>query len=184
MALEAADDVGKHSFPDGHLVWIVVSGALKHTHACHQHHFHHNTYWFLKGGGGGGGRLGLVRRWWFAVSAPALFSMMSSPLPFVHSATSTVHSSPWPCRQRPTGEDIRWLDRLASVTATWDSRPHAPDMPNVRSCPRQHLAITHKLGEETLRLTAGSSGNGCIHPRDWVGHLNRDERRRRWLVGC
>ena len=55
MALEAADDVGKHSFPDGHLVWIVVSGALKHTHACHQHHFHHNTYWFLKGGGGGGG---------------------------------------------------------------------------------------------------------------------------------
>ena len=42
--------------------------------------------------------------------------------------------------------------------------PHTPDMPNVRSCPRQHLAIIHKLGEETLRLTGGSSGNGRIHP--------------------
>ena len=28
-------------------------------------------------------------------------------------------------------------------------------------------------------FTGGSSGNGCIYPRDWVGHLNRDERRRR-----
>ena len=62
---------------------------------------------------------------------------------------------------------------------TADSRPHTQDMPNVRSCPRQHLAITHKLGEETLRFTGGSSGNGCIHPRDWVRHLNRDEWRRR-----
>ena len=34
------------------------------------------------------------------------------------------------------------------------------------------------FGEETLRFTGGSSFNGCIHPRDWVGHLNRDERRR------
>ena len=41
----------------------------------------------------------------------------------------------------------------------------------------QHVAITHKLGEETTRFTGRSLGNGCIHPRDWVGHLNRDERR-------
>ena len=49
------------------------------------------------------------------------------------------------------------------------------EMPNVRSCPRQHLAITCKPGETILRLTGGSSGNSCIHPRDLLGHLNRDE---------
>ena len=41
------------------------------------------------------------------------------------------------------------------------------------------LAITHKLGEESLQLSGGSLGNGYIHPRDWVGHLNWDEQRRR-----
>ena len=69
--------------------------------------------------------------------------------------------------------------RVSPQHETADNRPHTPDMPNVRSYPRQHLAITHKLGEETLRFTGGSSGNGCIHLRDWVGHLNRDERRRK-----
>ena len=65
-----------------------------------------------------------------------------------------------------------------SASATWDRRPHTPDMPNVPSCPRHHLAITHKLGEETLWVhwSGVSSGNVCIHPRDWAGHLNRDER--------
>ena len=71
------------------------------------------------------------------------------------------------------------LDRLASAPATWDSRLLIRDMPNVHSCPRQPLAITYKLGEESLRFTGGFLGNGCIHPRDWVGHLNRDERWRR-----
>ena len=52
------------------------------------------------------------------------------------------------------------------------------------SCPRQHLAIAHKLEEETLRLTGWSSGNDCIHPRDWVGNLNREERRRRRNHQC
>ena len=33
-------------------------------------------------------------------------------------------------------------------------------MPNARSCQRQHLAITHKLGEETKRFTGGSSVDG------------------------
>ena len=45
---------------------------------------------------------------------------------------------------------------------------------------RHNLTITHKLGEETLRFTGGgSSGKGCIHLRDWVGHLNWDEWQRR-----
>ena len=41
------------------------------------------------------------------------------------------------------------LDRLVSVHVTWDNRPHTPDMPNVRCCSRQHMATTHKAGEET-----------------------------------
>ena len=89
----------------------------------------------------------------------------------------------WPQSPEPPPTHNVWhWDRPASVPATWDSRQHrprAPDMPNIHSCLRQHLAISHKLGEETLRLTGGSLGNGCIHPRDWIGHLNRDERRRR-----
>ena len=38
-----------------------------------------------------------------------------------------------------------------------------------------YLAITHKLGEELLRFTEGSSDNGWFLPRDWVGHLNQDD---------
>ena len=80
----------------------------------------------------------------------------------------------------PTHNVWHWTDwRVSLQHGAADSKPHTPDMPNVRSCPRQHLAITHKPGEETLRFTGGSSGNGCIHPRYWVGHLSRDERRRR-----
>ena len=93
------------------------------------------------------------------------------------------HWTDWPQSPEPPPTHNVWhWDRPASVPATWDSRQHrprAPDMPNIHSCLRQHLAISHKLGEETLRLTGGSLGNGCIHPRDWIGHLNRDERRRR-----
>ena len=74
----------------------------------------------------------------------------------------------WP-EPPPTHKVWHWTDwRVSLQHGTADSRPHTPDMPNVRCCPRPHLVITHKLGEETLRFTGGSSGSGCIHPRDWV----------------
>ena len=81
----------------------------------------------------------------------------------------------WPQWREPplTNKVWHWTDWQMSLQhRTADSRPHTPDMPNVRSCLRQHLAITHKPGEETLQLTGGSSGNGCTHLIDWVGYLS------------
>ena len=39
------------------------------------------------------------------------------------------------------------------------------------------MAITHKLGEETLYGSLGDlrATAACIRPRDWVGHLHRNE---------
>ena len=89
-------------------------------------------------------------------------------------AGQNLPTEDWPQSPEPppAHKVWHWTDwRVSLQHGTADSRPHTPDMPNVRS-PRHHLVISHKLGEEILQLTEGSSGNGCIHPRDWVGHLN------------
>ena len=63
-----------------------------------------------------------------------------------------------------------------------------PDMPKVRSCLRQHLAITHELGEETQRFSGGFFGQRLHHPSErlgWVSEPGRttNSRRRMWQKG-